>query len=80
MAVSKPVEGVADDLPALPNLEARSAPAGGPKPNGTEPTATLGLPPGDLLDIHRRMVRIRTFEDEAGRMAENGFIPGALHL
>ena len=33
-----------------------------------------------LLDIHRRMVRIRTFEDEAGRMAENGFIPGALHL
>ena len=33
-----------------------------------------------LLDIHRRMVRIRHFEEEAGRMAENGFIPGALHL
>ena len=33
-----------------------------------------------LLDIHRRMVRIRTFETEAGRMAEAGKIPGALHL
>ena len=33
-----------------------------------------------LLDIHRRMVRIRIFETEAGRMAEAGKIPGALHL
>ena len=33
-----------------------------------------------LLDIHRRMVRIRTFETEAGRLAEAGKIPGALHL
>ena len=33
-----------------------------------------------LLDIHRRMVRIRVFETEAGRLAEAGKIPGALHL
>ena len=33
-----------------------------------------------LLDIHRRMIRIRTFETEAGKLAEAGKIPGALHL
>ena len=33
-----------------------------------------------LLDIHRRMVRIRVFEEKAGRQAEDGKIPGALHL
>lgn len=33
-----------------------------------------------LLDIHLRMVRIRTFETEAGKLAEQGKIPGALHL
>ncbi len=35
---------------------------------------------GVLLDIHRRMVRIRIFEEEAGRLMEAGKIPGALHL
>ena len=33
-----------------------------------------------LLDVHRRMVRIRHFEETAGRMVENGKIPGALHM
>lgn len=33
-----------------------------------------------LLDMHERMVRIRIFEEEAGRLMENGKIPGALHL
>jgi len=33
-----------------------------------------------LKDIHRRMVRIRRFEETAGKMMENGKIPGALHL
>ena len=33
-----------------------------------------------LLDIHRRMVRIRIFEQEAGKLMEAGKIPGALHL
>jgi TPP-dependent pyruvate/acetoin dehydrogenase alpha subunit len=33
-----------------------------------------------LLDIHRRMVRIRIFEETAGKMMEDGKIPGALHL
>lgn len=33
-----------------------------------------------LLDIHRRMVRIRVFEEEAGKLMESGKVPGALHL
>lgn len=33
-----------------------------------------------LLDIHHRMVRIRIFEETAGKLAEDGKIPGALHL
>ena len=33
-----------------------------------------------LIDLHRRMVRIRLFEETAGKMMENGKIPGALHL
>ena len=33
-----------------------------------------------LLDLHRRMLRIRVFEEEAGRLSEAGKIPGALHL
>ena len=38
------------------------------------------IPNETLLDIHRRMVRIRLFEEAAGKMMENGKIPGALHL
>jgi len=38
-------------------------------------------PSDDVLrDIHRRMVRIRIFEQEAGKLMEAGKIPGALHL
>ena len=33
-----------------------------------------------LKAMHLNMVRIRRFEETAGRMAENGKIPGALHL
>ena len=33
-----------------------------------------------LLDLHQRMLRIRTFEEEAGKLMESGKIPGALHL
>jgi len=33
-----------------------------------------------LLDLHQRMVRIRVFEEEAGKLMEAGKIPGALHL
>jgi acetoin:2,6-dichlorophenolindophenol oxidoreductase subunit alpha len=33
-----------------------------------------------LLDLHRRMVRIRHFEEAAGRLAEAGKLPGFLHL
>ncbi len=33
-----------------------------------------------LRDIHRRMVRIRLFEEAAGRLSEEGRIPGFIHL
>jgi pyruvate dehydrogenase E1 component alpha subunit len=36
--------------------------------------------PDQLLDLHLRMVRIRHFEEEAGKLIEAGKIPGALHL
>lgn len=36
--------------------------------------------PNVLRDIHHRMVRIRIFEEEAGKLMESGKIPGALHL
>ena len=39
-----------------------------------EPTADV------LRDLHRRMVRIRLFEEAAGRLAEKGQLPGFLHL
>ena len=42
---------------------------------------TVAEPTADqLLDLHRRMVRIRHFEEEAGKLMEAGKIPGALHL
>ena len=41
----------------------------------------MNQPSDDALrDMHRRMVRIRVFETEAGKLAEAGKIPGALHL
>jgi TPP-dependent pyruvate/acetoin dehydrogenase alpha subunit len=33
-----------------------------------------------VLDLHRRMVRIRLFEESAGKLAESGTMPGFLHL
>ena len=39
-----------------------------------------GVDDSVLLDLHRRMVRIRTFEEQAGKLQETGKIPGALHL
>lgn len=33
-----------------------------------------------LRDLHHRMVRIRRFEEAAGRLAEQGRLPGFLHL
>ncbi len=36
--------------------------------------------PETLLDLHRRMVRIRHFEEAAGRLAEQNRLPGFLHL
>ena len=33
-----------------------------------------------LLDLHRRMVRIRLLEEAAGRLASEAKIPGFIHL
>ena len=33
-----------------------------------------------LMDMHRRMVRIRLFEEAAGQLAEAAKLPGFLHL
>jgi TPP-dependent pyruvate/acetoin dehydrogenase alpha subunit len=42
--------------------------------------AVEGLGADALLDLHRRMVRIRVFETEAGKLQEGGELPGFLHL
>lgn len=39
-----------------------------------------GLDPEVVVDLHRRMVRIRLFETEAGKLMEAGAMPGFLHL
>ncbi len=38
------------------------------------------MDPEILKDLHRRMVRIRRFEEAAGRLAEANRLPGFLHL
>ena len=42
--------------------------------------ATMDLSKEVLFDLHRRMVRIRLFEEAAGRLAEASKLPGFLHL
>ncbi|HEY3005738.1 MAG TPA: thiamine pyrophosphate-dependent dehydrogenase E1 component subunit alpha [Kribbellaceae bacterium] len=44
-------------------------------------TDSIGtVPIAVLRDLHRRMVRIRLFEEEAGKLMEGGRLPGFLHL
>src|SRR4051812_5244080 len=55
------------------------------KPGGTatvagDAPAVGGVGADELLGLHRRMVRIRVFETEAGRLMEAGLLPGFLHL
>lgn len=45
-----------------------------------EAALTASVSDDTLLDLHRRMVRIRLFEETAGKLMEDGKIPGALHL
>jgi pyruvate dehydrogenase E1 component alpha subunit len=46
-----------------------------------QPKPAIELPTADVIrDLHRRMVRIRVFETEAGRLMESGEMPGFLHL
>jgi acetoin:2,6-dichlorophenolindophenol oxidoreductase subunit alpha len=40
----------------------------------------MGTAPDVLLDLHLRMVRIRLFEEGAGKLAEQARLPGFLHL
>jgi pyruvate dehydrogenase E1 component alpha subunit len=40
----------------------------------------MELAPDLQMDLHRRMVRIRLFEEAAGRLAEAAKLPGFLHL
>lgn len=42
--------------------------------------AALEVPAEVQRDLHRRMVRIRVFEETAGRLAEQSRLPGFLHL
>jgi TPP-dependent pyruvate/acetoin dehydrogenase alpha subunit len=48
--------------------------------SGREALLTTQISDETLLDMHHRMVRIRVFEEAAGKMMEDGKIPGALHL
>ena len=46
--------------------------------SGDDPLTSI---PQDVLhDLHRRMVRIRLFEEEAGKLMEGGRMPDFLHL
>jgi acetoin:2,6-dichlorophenolindophenol oxidoreductase subunit alpha len=40
----------------------------------------MEIAPQVLMDLHRRMVRIRLFEEAAGKLAEQARLPGFLHL
>ena len=46
----------------------------------TEQDPMSAVSPEVLYDLHRRMVRIRLFEEEAGKLMEAGRMPGFLHL
>jgi acetoin:2,6-dichlorophenolindophenol oxidoreductase subunit alpha len=48
--------------------------------NPAEQEAMSALEPEVLHDLHRRMGRIRLFEEEAGKLMEGGRMPGFLHL
>jgi len=45
-----------------------------------EQDSIRALPTDTLHDLYRRMVRIRLFEEEAGKLMEGGRMPGFLHL
>src|SRR5260370_12085884 len=48
--------------------------------NTAEQEAMSGVEPEVLHDLHGRMVRIRLFEEEAGKLMEGGRMPGFRHL
>ena len=79
MAASKRLEEGARELSPVASLAARSAAAYEPMPNGHE-QADLGLPPGELLDIHRRMLLLRRLEERIGQLYAMGEIGGFCHL
>ena len=61
----------------------RKAPVGKKAPAGKKARAAnraTGPTDKTLQELHLKMVRIRRFEESAGKMMEDGKIPGALHL
>ncbi len=46
----------------------------------SERSPVVDLTPQLLADMHRRMIRIRLFEEAAGRLAQAARLPGFLHL
>jgi acetoin:2,6-dichlorophenolindophenol oxidoreductase subunit alpha len=61
---------------SLPKASASSA-----KPGAKGSAGSVATPSkAELLDMHRRMIRIRVFEEAAGKLAEQARLPGFLHL
>jgi 2-oxoisovalerate dehydrogenase E1 component len=46
----------------------------------TAGTSSPGFPVGDLLEMHRRMIRIRRFEERVADLYRDGEVPGFVHL
>ena len=63
-------------VPATKKSGAKKNPVSAQKRSAKRP----GLTNQTLKELHLKMVRIRRFEENAGRMMEDGKIPGALHL
>ena len=63
-------------------MKAKTKAAPGKKAVAKKRAATRRRGPSDetLKELYQTMVRIRRFEEAAGRMGEDGKIPGALHL
>ena len=78
----KPARKVTKKQSAKKKALAANKTAGSKKPAAKRLARAKRVGPTDqtLKELHFKMVRIRRFEENAGRMMEDGKIPGALHL
>ena len=78
----KPARKVTKKQSAKKKALAAKKTAGSKKPAAKRLARAKRVGPTDqtLKELHFKMVRIRRFEENAGRMMEDGKIPGALHL